>query len=872
MNLDANARPQIRKRRGAGGWILACVVAGAIANGAPAGDPAPITEAPEILRLDRDVAARGLPVDLTGVVTYVSQVRHQDLAWWDVFVHDGHANVYFNTEIEAQPARLGDRVRVRGVTGQGAFAPIIRSPAIEVLGRGELPAPIHVTPSDLFNARHSGDWVEMDSTVRMAEAGDGYLVLEIGDGAQHLNALIPFEGERPPDGAIGARVRLRGVVGQTLNQRGQVIDELLLVPRMDQVEWLEPGPGDDQVFSHTNIAQVGKWDPDAPDHDYVSVRGIVSHFNFLGHVYVQDDTGGIRVNPLQRKIRLSPGQRVEVIGIPEVVGEHLQLGSATILYESMGKPPEPLKTTVKSILEEDLHGLRVSVEGTVLRSARLRNGVIVSITNRGIPFEAYLFTTEVDEALARLEPRSRVRVTGIAEVDFDSRPESRLLIRMQKPEDIEVLQNAPWWTPQRLLIAIFLVLSLALLAAITLIVLRRKIAHQTDELRRRLQRETQLERRLEQIFANLPDPLIITGLQGVIHEANAAAETYFAVASGQLGGRRVHEFIAPKDHNDFRAFFRELQTGNDSQKELENRTLEGETRISEWNARRVGLEQEPRVLIQIRDLSERRMLETQLMHSQKMETIGRLAAGVAHDFNNLLMVLRGGIDMLFASKGMPAEDDQIVRMMDKSVRQGANLTKQLLTFSRRQPIEIKSVDLNQILEGAGSLLERIKSKTIDVKVQPGRQPLRCEADPNLIEQVVLNLAVNAFDAMPEGGKLLIGAAPIKIDADSAARRPGARAGAFAEITVRDTGLGMSREVSERIFEPFFSTKEVGKGTGLGLAIVYGIVEEHGGWIEVGSQAGHGSEFRVYLPQDPATAAGAGEVNGLSVQFHRLGAE
>jgi two-component system cell cycle sensor histidine kinase/response regulator CckA len=257
------------------------------------------------------------------------------------------------------------------------------------------------------------------------------------------------------------------------------------------------------------------------------------------------------------------------------------------------------------------------------------------------------------------------------------------------------------------------------------------------------------------------------------------------------------------------------------------------------------------------DVTERINLEQQLRHAQKLESIGQLAAGVAHDFNNILTIIQGHADRLVersADFQSAVSQDSILQTITEPLSQisaaakrASSLTRQLLMFSRKQVMQSKVIDLNAVLGNLAKMLHRLIGDDIalESRYAPNIPPI--EADPNMIEQIIVNLAVNARDAMPKGGQLLIATSAITVHDTYVQMHHDARPGQFVTLSVTDTGCGMSRETLARIFEPFFTTKEVGKGTGLGLATVYGIVKQHQGWVDVSSELNVGTTFRIYFP-------------------------
>jgi len=253
------------------------------------------------------------------------------------------------------------------------------------------------------------------------------------------------------------------------------------------------------------------------------------------------------------------------------------------------------------------------------------------------------------------------------------------------------------------------------------------------------------------------------------------------------------------------------------------------------------------MVITVEDITERLMLEAQLRQSQKMESVGQLAAGVAHDINNILTVIQGHAGLLLNAVPLGADSTRSIKQISAAAERAASFIRQLLTFSRKQIFRSKILDLNAVLHNLKGMLPRLLGEDIALETLY-QSDLPCiEADTSMIEQIVMNLAVNSRDAMPKGGKLTITTSAAEIDAAYLRQHPEAHVGWFVCLTVTDTGCGMERKVLQRIFEPFFTTKEVGKGTGLGLATVYGVVKQHHGWIEVQSEVGVGTTFKVFIP-------------------------
>ena len=260
------------------------------------------------------------------------------------------------------------------------------------------------------------------------------------------------------------------------------------------------------------------------------------------------------------------------------------------------------------------------------------------------------------------------------------------------------------------------------------------------------------------------------------------------------------------------------------------------------------------------DITSRRHLEAQFRQAQKMDAVGRLAGGIAHDFNNILAVIQLQSSLLLEEPGIEPKIDEGVRQIVAATKRAADMTRQLLTFSRQSVRQVRALDLREILGSMTALLRPVLGEDLVLENHFAATLPLVNADPSMMEQVLMNLAVNARDAMPKGGRLTIALSAVDVDLNRASAHGQIAPGRFVCLSVADTGCGISAENLTRVFEPFFTTKEVGKGTGLGLATVFGIVQQHRGWIEVASTVGQGTTFNVYLPAAAASpeqrAAGA----------------
>jgi two-component system cell cycle sensor histidine kinase/response regulator CckA len=370
----------------------------------------------------------------------------------------------------------------------------------------------------------------------------------------------------------------------------------------------------------------------------------------------------------------------------------------------------------------------------------------------------------------------------------------------------------------------------------------------------------QSQQKLRIHFEHTPLAVIEWDTQLRITEWSPSAERVFGYSRQDAIGRDASFLVPPTLREEVNKVGQELlaQTGG-TRGANDNLTKDGKTISCEWYNTPL-VDESGRVLgvaSLVQDVTERVALEARLRQSQKIEAVGRLAGGVAHDFNNLLTVIMGYSQIL--ADGLPGASrlkDATIQIRSAADR-AAGITRQLLAFSRKQVLSPRVIDLNDIMLNLDTLLRRLIGEDVEVLTAPGRDLGTVRADPGQIEQVIMNLALNARDAMPNGGKLTLETENTELDDSYASEHEPLQPGRYVMLAVSDTGTGMSPDTRAHIFEPFFTTKEVGKGTGLGLSMVYGIVKQSGGYIWVYSEPGRGTTFKIYLPRvdQPAETVG-----------------
>jgi PAS domain S-box-containing protein len=368
-------------------------------------------------------------------------------------------------------------------------------------------------------------------------------------------------------------------------------------------------------------------------------------------------------------------------------------------------------------------------------------------------------------------------------------------------------------------------------------------AQDITELKKTEQALRESEGRYRSLFESAPDGILVADSEGTYVDVNPSGLAMLGYSRDELIGMKPAEILAPEEYLRVDSALAEINLDAEHRHEWRFRRKDGSVFDADVLATVMA---DGRILALLRDVSERKRMEDQVRQSQKMEAVGRLAAGVAHDFNNELGVILGYTELLMRNAGEPQRGklEQIL----KATKRATGLTRQLLAFSRKQVVDSKVLDLNALLTDLEKMLGRLIGEDIDLAMVHGADLGQVKADPGQLEQVVMNLCLNAKDAMAGGGLLRIETANAELDASHASRHEPVAPGRYVMLSVSDTGGGIAREALSKIFEPFFTTKEPGSGTGLGLAMVYGVVKQAGGYVWAYSELGQGTTFKIYLPR------------------------
>jgi signal transduction histidine kinase len=696
-----------------------------------------LTTAAQVKSRTRRDDNRIYPVRLRAVVTLTEP------DWSGITVQDSTAGIYVDmADDHVAHVKLGDVVELEGFGVSGQFAPSIVSQSLRVVGHGALPA-----PRPFWSSRVTGP----DENARTRISGvvqsiskwhiTGLTLTVAGDAGLIPVRIVQADAKRPVEELIDAEIMAEGVASPLFDREHRIYGFQVVAQTLDDVQVTRSSPGDRFAGPVIPIESILRFNPDRPLNHRVKVAGTVV-LRRNDALFVADETGGVQLRTYAAS-EVHVGDRVEAVGFPPIQPARLALEEAILRRVGPGRIPAALDISA----DEATGG---PYDARLVRLTAFLVNQHFSFGDHGLDlqagrkqFSAVLEYPQSSELIDSLQDGSLLQITGVCVVDWDNTrvppvPHS-FHILIPSPAGIRVVHRANWWTLGRALIFLALMSVVVLAVLAWVVVLRRRVASQTAQIRERMEREVRLQTRLEE--------------------------------------------------------------------------------------------------------------------AERLESLGRLAGGIAHDFNNLLTVINGYADLLLIRAGLSEFSRKNVTEIRNAGKRAASLTLQLLAFSRKQVLQPRVLDLNSVALETEIMLRRLIGENIQLEVNLDPSACMARADPSQMTQVLMNLSVNARDAMPGGGTLTISTTQAVLNGHSNGRAwhpggpgEGPAPGPYVLLSVIDTGSGMDEATRAHIFEPFFTTKDVGKGTGLGLSTVFGIVRQSKGYIRVQSEPGKGSAFTICLPR------------------------
>ena len=854
----------------------------------------------QIRGLTVEEARRGYPVRVQGVVTF------QNVERMLLFVQDDSAGIYVydNQSGSLAQRKVGEKVEVMGFTGPGLYAPIIILPRYRLLGQVELPLAKPVTFELLRTGQEDSQRVEIRGVVHAVSNESNLLTANFESFSGGISVRMPWLPSKPlPTNLVDAVVRVAGVCVARFNDKQQWIGVLLYANRLEDFSIEQPAPVDPYAQPLLSINSLLRYQSGGELSHRVRVQGVVTYRDpRWSTLFVQNDTDSLFVRAATLA-PVSPGDRVEVAGFVSAGEKGPFLSDALFRRVGSGPAIEPKSITIQEAISGEYDAQLVSLEARLVDWVNGVEGRGLVLQSGSLVFEAFLESSQSAAALKALRVGSLLRLTGISALQSSSEGTRRLWIQLRTPADVEVLKLPSWWTGRRIVGAAGVAGAVLLAAVGWVVMLRLRVQKQTEVIRQELA-STSLLNQITRAAAERQDMISIFRVTmghlethlpidfGGVLLYDPDTDSFKVAARGPKSQLLAEEMgmgegeslktsdlgmeVCMKGEISYTTDLRRHQAVHPRKMAAGGMlsvlavplAVDGQTYGVLTAARRSINGFNPAEIEFLRILSESislaahharlrtdlqnaydRLRETQkaIMQQERLAAVGQLAAGVAHEFNNILTVIQGHTGLLLSEREQDPETAEALKEVSVAAGRAANLTRQLLAFSRKQIMQPKILDLNEAIGSVVRMLQRLLGENIELQLDYASRLPSVRADVGMMELVLVNLAVNARDAMPQGGRLKLRTFEREVNEIQAKRHPEARAGHFVCLSVTDTGCGMDATVRSHLFEPFFTTKEVGKGTGLGLATIYGIVKQHEGWIEVESAVGQGTTFTLFLP-------------------------
>jgi PAS domain S-box-containing protein len=779
-----------------------------------------------------------------------------------LFVQDSTGGISVRVNRLVAPGlRQGKLVQVRGRTGVDREAPVVRGESLVVLSNAPSFSSKHISLEHMSTGKEDGQWVSITGVVQTFAISrqQRRLTMEISDGKETVLAHIPgFSATSvPPAYLIHEQTRVRGVPqarrataeGENVAGKHLWTGDQLFVPGLKELTVVQHTPLNVATRLIRPINSLRELQRDDDMVYVVKVAGVVTLASDAQRFYIQDHTAGLVVDVVGRS-DVKPGQRIEAVGFPDLTGHSPRLAQAKITHVSDAAPVTPQSTTVKELMLGRSDGQLVKLEADVVASLPRKTPPNFLLLQRdGVIFEARPESLVSQPALDALRPGSRVQLTGVCRVEPDAKlnPQSFSLL-LRSAEDAVVLAEPSWWTVRRVLAA----LGSAIIVVLVGLLLS-------------FRNEATLREKYRRLFENASDLVCTINPEGQITALNKAGRKLLGLMRAQDLPASLESLIPVEDRERFLKSWASVVEGEEpSTQEFTITMADGRSVVLEISGQLWHPGGKPLEVICIgRDITGRKQaeekrlaLERKLLDAQKLESLGLLASGIAHDFNNMLTVILGNAALAQANFQDHSAAQTHLDHIQKTSLQAAELCKQLLAYSGKGRFLIQRLNLNTVIDEMWPLLEISVSKKATLKFVQASELPDMEADPSQLRQIVMNLVINASEALEEKpGSITIRTSVTKADTTSLEpmhpAAPEVTEGNFVVLEVADTGCGMTPETQAKILDPFFTTKFVGRG--LGLAAVLGVVRAHSGTLQIQSEQGKGSTFRILLPLSKSAA-------------------
>jgi len=765
------------------------------------------------------------PVSVRGNVVSVdaktgSFILQNETTGIEIVSHDGDVAV-----------ELGAHVQVVGHASPGRVTVVITDAKVTRLADQTVAQPIVPSPEGLSGGRYEAMWIALEGVGRTVGRANGGIHLVVARGDRKFTARLADAEPEEADHFVDARVRVEGVARAMTDEHGEVTRSEIMVGSITNITVKDPAPNA-FTLAPKPIADLRRIRPGGGFARRYRTRGTVI-LAWPGLVYVADQNHYLRVRTAVDHGAVV-GRMVNVIGFPNINPPHVELDDAKLSPVDEATPVTPRMLKPGERLTDGQRGELVELEARLVKQVKASPESVLIARFGAETFSAVLPESMAGDSFDNLVEGSLLRIRGVLTIKEDpSRNSGSAQLLLPDANAVTVLKLPPWWTVERLLSA------LGVMAMAIALVLLRSFRLQ--------QKVHESENRLTS--AALASPVavaILSAEDGSFIEANDRFLSEFEFQRPEVVEQTLNDLGVWAEQDALKRL-RRIAGQKDEHLHTNWRTQKGEDRSMVVSADEIEFDSQPCFVVSGVDVTEKAELLEQLRDSQKMEAVGQLAAGIAHDFNNLLTIINGNAEILGDELTPDSPLHEFNEDIHRAGTRAAELTKQLLAFSRRQVLREVNLELGEVVHSAYRMLRRLLPETIDLKFEKPNEICSVKADRGMLEQVLINLAVNARDAMGGSGTLTLEVDLEMIDAEQTEAFPDANPGGYVRLTVTDTGCGMDEPTQHRIFEPFFTTKDVGKGTGLGLATVYGIVRQHHGWISIRSEPGSGTSFFIHLP-------------------------